>query len=186
MIIAYNILGKDFYSNQVHSRGPNVSTCSGCGRLLNPKVFNPKFKIGKARCYDYLAAMHDGEDIVSLKFKEFCERWNYKNIEFVEIPSEPNWFLFRPKQILEFDSVKAGIKFENFCSVCKRYYDVYGLMKVILKNISHPIEDGFFRTDLEFAWGDKLSPRIIIGINTFEHLKKENFRGLSIRPITLH
>ncbi len=68
------------------------------------------------------------------------------------------------KQILETDTKKRPVIFENKCKKCGQFEGVYGMSPVyIRKAIANEIEANcFYRSDLEFAYKNKKSYPLIV------------------------
>lgn len=55
-----------------------------------------------------------------------------------------------------------------------------GADPVYLTGVTEPIEEGFFRSDLEFASGPEQHPLFLVGVGTAEELRKQKFRKLDL------
>jgi hypothetical protein len=183
MIIGYAISG---YDNDSYMTGSceklfpeltDIPKCSKCGYRTDYRYTNKDF-ILKRNTLDF-SSTYDGITIVSRKFKEFCIRNKYNNLEFVKLPKSPFFFQFWIKEnILECD---AGLK-EKFCKECGLFESV---VRPILKcdKISEPLKDGFYQSDLWFASGNEKSPLIIIAPETKEKLYGEGFKNVCYNKI---
>lgn len=174
-LVGYVLYGQDNGSHMYYN-AKGLKVCSKCGYKVDPEYVNPELRIRK-RNYDF-SYTYDGCCIVSLKFKEFCDRWHYTGLIFKKLPSDPDFFYLIVEPQLQFDSESGHTKFENLCPECGNYESVCGVGFGILKNISNPLPDAFFRTDLSFASGNEKSPLMIVGIETLQKLEKEKISGL--------
>jgi len=95
---------------------------------------------------------------------------------FVPLPADRDFFVLRLSKVLPFDAERRGTRFEDPCPTCQAFYNVIGATPVFLRGITEPIEEGFFRSDLEFASGHEQGPLILVGIGTAEKLKEQNFQ----------
>ena len=181
MLIGYLITWPDNDSYMFSSWVNNLEKCPKCGYFTDFFDVSPDFKVTK-RMYD-ISYTYDDYCIVSRKFKEFCQRFNYSNINFIKLPNDKDFFFFLPNETLSFDSNKRNIRFENLCSYCNNYESVVGATPCFLKNTSKPVSDNFYKTDILFGSGNEKSPLIIIGKETAERLKKEKFNNISFEEI---
>lgn len=162
---------------------PNLPTCQKCGYVTNFDYISPLFKLNK-QCYD-ISYTYDLRLIVSLKFKEFCARNHYKDIGFSGLPNDPNFFRLDVKNIINFDTKKAKLQYYKYCDICHNYDSVTPAHPICLKDVNKPLEDGFYATDVHFASGNEKCPTIIIGVKTYEKMKKEKFKGIVFVKIEL-
>ena len=182
MIIGYEMTG---YDNNSYMTGsceklydlPFIPKCDKCGYRTDYRYTNKDFKI-KRKTLD-ISSTYDGITIVSLKFKEFCNRYDYKNLVFVDLPKSPNFFQFYTQDNLI--NYSASLK-ENLCEKCGQYESIVG-PSMQLDNITKPLEDGFYQSDLYFASGNEKSPIIIISPVTKENLQKEKFKNICLSKI---
>lgn len=181
MIIGYN-LGGDFNGNHMFDLDdPNLPICKKCGYVTNLDYISPLFKL-KKQIYD-ISYTYDGRVIVSLKFKEFCLRHNYKGLEFRNLPNDPFFFVFVINNIVNYDTERKVLRFDKFCDECKRYKSITPGFPIFLKDAFKPLEDKFFATDVHFASGNEKSPLLIVGVDAYIKIKKEKFRGIYLFKI---
>ena len=183
MIIGYDITG---YDNGSHMTGScdklfptltDVPKCNVCGYRTDYRYTNQNFTL-KRKTLDY-SSTYDGVTIVSLKFKEFCLRYGYANLEFVPLKKVPNFYQFYIKgNVIEFEAHRK----ENFCSSCEQYESIIG-PSVKLENFNQPLNDGFYQSDLWFASGNEKSPITIVGPQTMKNLELEKFKNLCLEVI---
>ena len=177
MIIGYELFGWD---NKSHMTGSceklfpeliHIPRCKFCGYRTDYRYNNPEF-ILKRKGFDF-SSTYDGIEIVSLRFKQFCEKNLYKNLVFIPLLKDPNYFqLYIQDNIIEYIAQRS----ENLCSSCGRYESVIG-PTINLDNINEPLKDGFYKSDLWFASGNEKSPITIIAPETFRKMKTEKFKG---------
>lgn len=179
MIIGYSLYGIDNDSYMFEEDLAN--RCDKCGlrigRPINEKFYlkNRKFEVS----YTY-----DGYLIVSHRFKLFVEDNFYSGVEFSSFELK-DYYSLSCINILEFDAAKRETRFINYCDKCGRYNEVIGATPIFLKNITQPLNDGFYRTDLEFGSGSNKHPVIIIGVETYKKIKRERFKGIDFKPIVM-
>lgn len=185
VVIAYKMSGYDNGSymtgscDKLFPELKDIPKCNACGYRTDYRYTNQEF-ILKRRTLDF-SHTYDGVAIVSLKFKEFCLRYGYSNLEFIALPKSPNFFQFYVKDnVLSF---KAGSK-ENLCKVCNQYESIVG-PQMSLDNIREPLPDGFYQSDLWFASRNVKSPIFIISPKTKEILAKEGFKNICLNKIEI-
>jgi hypothetical protein len=184
MIIAYSISTHDNDSFFLEDeKNPAAAVCKACGFLINPTdYYNPYFTL-KKKILDF-SYTHDLRPIVSLKFKEFCVRENYKDLVFKDFEREPNFFHFKVVQSVELDIEKSQPKYENRCEVCGNWEGVY-MKNIVLKNLGGELKDGFYKTDVLFSHGNRKNPLIIVAPETYKKLKREKMKGLIFEAIEI-
>ena len=153
---------------------PHPATCLTCGRKTNPEYINPKFK-AKRRTWD-ISATYDGYLLVSRRFCKFCQQQGWEGATFVPLPADNDFFVLRISNVLPFDARRR----EDPCPTCGGFYNVIGPIPVYLRDVTEPIQEGFFRSDLEFASGPEQHPLILIGVGTAEKLQKQALRKLNM------
>jgi hypothetical protein len=84
--------------------------------------------------------------------------------------------------IIAFDPVRSQSKLINYCEKCKNYEELI-MSFTFLKNISEPLANGFYRTDMVFGSGNRKNPLVVVGIETYKKLKVERLKGLYFEPI---
>jgi hypothetical protein len=99
------------------------------------------------------------------------------------LPSDKDFFVMRLSKVLAFDSKRRGTRFEKPCPTCGAFYKLIGAKPVYLQSVREPIEEGFFRPDLEFASGPEQHPLILVGIGTAEKLWKQKFQKFDMQEV---
>ena len=102
---------------------PHPATCPTCGRKTDPDFVNPRFRVHKRR--RDVVATADGYCLASERFRRYCESQRWEGVVFLPLPSDPDFFVFRPTLVLPFDPARQGTRFENPCHL-PRYYNVIG------------------------------------------------------------
>jgi hypothetical protein len=180
MIIAYCLDGQDNDTFMIDENS-SLEVCPKCGYLKNFNYHNPFYKV-KRKTYDF-AHPYDVGTIVSLRFKEFCLRENYKGLIFKEFERSFGFFQFDTNNVVEFDAVRTGTQFEKYCDICGNYEEGIGTNPPFLKNIHQELEDGFYKTDLVFGAKNSKNSIIVIAPETCKKLKREKMKGLVFTPI---
>ncbi len=173
-----------FYSWRIAQNGrPHPATCPACGRKTDPTYINPSYKVKKRR-WDF-GMTRDGYFSVSQRFRQFCEDQGWAGMEFVTLPADDQFFVLRLTRILTFDAARCEIRFEKFCRQCGAHHDVVGAIPVHLRGVSEAIEEGFFRSDLEFGSGHEHHPLILVGTKTAPKLRSQRFLRMQFDPVEI-
>lgn len=174
MTIGYMLIGSDndtfMYEGVQHD---NPTLCSRCGYIRQFDYHNPFYK-QKRKNFD-ASHPYDFGFIVSLKFKEFCERNNYLNVEFKEFEQSVGFYQLIISQKVPF----TGRILTKYCEVCGNYEEAIGPKP----NFSNVLSDGFYKSDLAFGTRNRKSHVEIVAPDTYEKIKKEKFKGLYFEKI---
>lgn len=180
MIVAYR-LSPEENASYMYLGAPGPRRCPACGSVLDRNFVNQAFKL-KRKVFDF-SYTYDGCCIVSLRFREACERLGLDGLTFLEIDAEPKWFRLIVEKVLAFDTARRRTRFENQCAMCGKFESVAGASPAILKGVMSPVLEGIYRTDIEFGTKDEQHPLLIAGIDTARKLRKEKLTGLLFKPI---
>lgn len=185
MIIGYWISGYDNDSymtgccDRLFPEAGNVPKCEKCGYRTDYRYTNLDFRL-KRKTMDF-SSTYDGITIVSLKFKEFCLRYGYDNLRFVELPESPGFFQFYVEgNIIEYDAGES----ERLCDACGLYESI---VQPIIKcnGTTEPLSDGFYQSNLWFGSGNEKSPLTIISPATKEKLAREKLKNICMNKIEI-
>lgn len=181
MLLGYNLVATD---TRKWLLGDNLeyAPSNPCNKYKNIYEINflpDNFLLprGKKDFYETL----DGFFLVSEKVKEFCDYYQYKNLEFVPLPNS-NYYWFKSENILKYDIKTRGTRFLNHSEECNGYLEIVGATPVCLID-KKPIGDNFFRTDVFFGGKNGKSPLLCIGIETFSKIKDYTLSGLHFQKI---
>jgi len=184
MILGYVLAGPDNDSfmhsteNRIHAE-----TCPICGYLLNFDYHDRSFVL-KKRIYD-ISHCYDVGDIVSNKFKEFCIRNEYANLDFLSFDNSKEYHQLLVRQKLILDTELRNVQFSEYCDHCNNFREIIGATPAFLK-VESPIEDGFYRSHINFGSGNNKGPIILVGKKTKTRLERENLNGLDFEPVYEH
>ena len=179
MIVAYYVYGQDNLSEMYD--GQAVTRCSRCGFVTEPRFVAPSFELER-RQYDW-SQTNDGCCIVSRRVKELAERHGYGGLEFLDLPSEPDFFRLIVSNYVEFDTRRRETILEDYCDVCGRFRTVAGATPAFLKRTRTPLAEGIYRTDIEFGTGDEQSPLYLVATETRNLMKREKLKGLTFGAV---
>lgn len=185
MLIGYEIFGNDnnsYMTGSCEKLMPELKflpKCKKCGYRTDYRYTDKDF-IQKRKSLDF-SSTYDGIIIVSLKFKEFCIRNRYDNIEFIDLPKAPTFYQFYINgNVLNYE---ARIK-EKFCEACKQFESVVGPTFKSLE--MQLLENGFYQSDLWFGSGNEKSPIIIIAPEVKYKIERERFRNIFFDKIEIN
>jgi hypothetical protein len=130
-----------------------------------------------------IGSTYDGFTIVSERLKLLCEQNNFKGLEFIQLPNDSNFYLFRVHNVLEFDAVAKKVSFEKFSKEYGKYQWIHGATPVCLKNKQSVSEGTIYRTDIFFGAGVRKSPVLMVGIETKNLLYSWKLKGLYFNEI---
>ena len=172
---AYVLSAPDNDSHML-THAPESMRCGSCGRSLDPRWVDPAFRL-RQTAWD-ASFTYDGYLIVSEKFREVVgDRGAY----YLDLPSEPSFFVLRPAATVRFDAVRRRTTFENFCRACDRYHDVTGATPAFLR--SAPPPDELRGTDVEFGNGDEQHPLVIVGREVADELQTSRLNGVELERV---
>ena len=155
------------------------ATCPECGRKINEDYVSPSFRLRK-KSLD-IGTTYDGYTIVSERFRDFIDEQKITDIEFVQLPSQPHHFWMRVHSIIEVDTERSiGIRFLNYCDVCKSYAGVFGTSMLRFKGIDSEFPKGIFRTDLLFAQAHEQHPVILLDPELGKSIRERKFKGICL------
>jgi hypothetical protein len=130
-----------------------------------------------------LSCTYDGVRVASAAFKEEYEASHLIGLSFLVLPDDPRYFKVTADIVVAFDWQKRHTQFIDRCPSCGRYKSVIGSTPVFLKEGSVVPDNGFARTDLEFASGDEKHPMLLCGLSAGAVLKVANLRGIDLTRI---
>jgi hypothetical protein len=136
----------------------------------------------KKRMLD-IGTTYDGFTIVSGRFKSLCKDISFKGLEFIELPSDRNFYLFRVNNILEFDAIARSTDFIKFSKEYNSYKEIIGATPVCLENKMKVPEGTIYRTDIFFGTGIRKSPVLMVGIKTKELMDSWKLKGIYFNKI---
>ena len=155
----------------------DIPKCPKCGYRTDYRYTNKDFKL-KRKTMDF-SSTYDGVTIVSQRFKDFCVRNGYDNLVFILLSKVPYFYqLYVNGNVLEFEATKK----DKYCDVCGQYESVTGPF-MMLDDITEPLKDGFYQSDLWFASGNEKSPLTIIAPETKAKLDREKIKNVCLNKI---
>lgn len=160
---------------------PHPATCGKCGRKTDRDYVSRSFRVRHRR--RDLVATYDGYLVGSKRLRDYCVGRKFVGVSFVRLPGDDGFFWLRPDRVVAFDAEWRQTRFEKPCNACGAFYDVVGATPARLREVSEPLLDGFYRTDIEFGSGPEQHPLVIVGTRTVEALRTERFSGLDFQEV---
>jgi hypothetical protein len=177
MIVGYILTGNDNGSCFFDKSDKSLPICKKCGYVTDFDYISPNIKL-KVIKYD-ISSTYDNRTIVSNKFKIFCDDNKFTGVLFHELPKNPEFYKMTISNIIKVDTDKSNLRYYKFCDECGNYESVTPAIPVYLKEVKVPLLDGFYATDIHFASGNEKCPLKIVGVNTYEIMRKQNFKGIN-------
>lgn len=125
----------------------------------------------------------DGHLIVTDRFRAFCVDSGYRDVEFPCIDRPRSLFELRPTRIVDVDVELSEPILGSFCLRCGNFDCYLEGRGMFLRDVTRPLEDGFYRTDLVFGCSIGKHPIIVVAPMTRWKIEAEGFRRLSFIPI---
>jgi hypothetical protein len=107
MIIGYALDFPDIKCDMLGNY--DAGNCSRYKNIYDLNVLNPKFKLKKNK-YS-ISCTYDGFVIVTVKFKHFCEKNNYRGLDFIPLISETEYYWFKICNVWNSTRNNAGRNF---------------------------------------------------------------------------
>lgn len=185
--VGYGLSGPDnglhfFDDLDLRVDGHDLPCCRSCGLVDDPRWLNPALRM-RRRTLDW-SSTYDGVNTVSDRFRSLVV--DEPSIEFLPLPSDPDFFVPVVHQIVEFDAAIADTTFKYPCEVCGRATQIAGIPHRGFRRIE-ALPDGFSRTDVIFgsAPGSPGTPRpylqhplILVPPDLGRRLLDANLKGL--------
>jgi len=155
----------------------NRLKCPECECLLDPYYRSLRIEFNSH--YDF-SCTYDGVFITSKRFKEYIQSMSYKNLIFYPVNENNIFFYFQVmNSVVVVDKNKTGIKYDKKCKTCNYPSQIFGGPKIFIDQ-AEPLADGFHTTDTYWRTGSGYRPKILIGLETYEKLKTQKFKGLDM------
>lgn len=177
MVIAKIFIGPDNLSF-MHNDYPNC--CEICHYELRQSI-NANFKLKKKQ-FD-VSGTYDGYLIVSKRFRLFCEEKKYNNVQFLDLPNEPDFYFLESTTTITLDYERRKVQFIDFCDKCGRYAEVIGATPSFIKPNSTIKENTFYRSEYDFGSYNSKSPLIVVSNKMAEEMLEMKFKGLYFKDV---
>lgn len=181
MLVAFMLSSQKPARFEFYDGAPDSVFCKRCGDIVD-RDYAPSNLNAEIMLVD-MVYTRDGHLIISQKFKELVQRSAIPGVDLIRVNQTPPLYDFQPRLIIPYDVACHPPRFENCCECCGIFESVIGPRYSCLEGVDEPIEQGIYRTDLEFASGREKHPIIIVGVQTAPLFKREKLRGLVLNPI---
>lgn len=167
---------QEFFDNN------NRLKCPECGSLLDP--YYRSLRIDFKSNFDF-SSTYKGVFINSWRFKDYIQSQGYDNVIFFPVNEKNDFFYFHVlNNVVKVDIAKSGIMYKAKCNTCNYPKDIYGGFETFIKQ-EEPLSDGFYTTDVYWRTHYCYRPRILIGLDTYQKLKEQKFKGLDMAATIL-
>ncbi len=152
--------------------------CDACGQRIDYHAINPNYK--PPRSYYDLCRAYDGDLFVSPRLREWLEAQSLEGLRFVELPKSERYFVLQTTNILKVVR-SASYRWEEPCSVCRQFKSVWGTPAGgdRYEDVIEPLHRGVYSSDVKFGYGPQMGPLLIVGIETWQNMLAQNFKGLN-------
>jgi len=153
--------------------------CPECCSPLDYDAVGKNVKVrGQNEAFDA-----DGHLIVSERLRDWCLASGYNDVRFPCVNERRRLYELRPTRVLQVDIERSEPLLSDFCIKCGNF-DSYLLGRgTFLYDISKPLPDGIYRTDLVFGCRLGKHYLVIVGPVTREKMLAEKLRGLQFRAL---
>ena len=176
-ICAKGLSGRDMPS-LYDSKEVMLGICPECGNKIE-NIPNLSAKIKRRR--GNLFCTYDGFHLVSQRFKDFCEKRGYPDLEFKEMTRMKGLYYFLPQREFELKSktLRWSGRFHFEC--CGAYDELVTEKKYSLQradNFTLPSDDFIYRSNFRFSSSYRKGYLIIVGLQTMKALEDEGMGKL--------
>lgn len=124
----------------------------------------------------------EGHIIADVRFREFCIDEGYDDLEFLPINGGKALFELRPTRILNVDLVRSEPILGEICIRCGNFAMCLLGRGLFLRDVTKPLEDGFYRTDLVYGNRSGKAPIVCVGMETARKITAAGFKRIYFRP----
>ena len=152
-----------------------VPRCPQCGYRTDFVCHNLYYQPPASK--SDLSQTLDGQIIANEKFRAFCEGQRHEEVDFRQFCNSPSLWHVLIRRSVRFDAKRRKTRFIDFCTLCHNYDCIVGATPAYLDEGS-PLGDGFYRSDLLFACGDRKAPLVFCGAETKRKLQQAGISGI--------
>jgi hypothetical protein len=179
MVIASILRGQENRSYSVNgffAKEDNKIVCKNCKSINSPYYFDKRMSLENKKL-DF-SSTYEGAIIVSERFKSYCIEKLVNNVLFLPLEEVSGFFYFYVLgKYVQLDQEKSDIKMKEICIECGYNKEVYGGLKIFLKNSSE-LAQGFHLTDIFWRSHYVFTQNIVVDLQTKKDLKDQKFKGL--------
>jgi ribosomal protein L33 len=162
---------------------PPGVVCSACKVRTDWEAINPRYT--PPRSYYDLSRCYDGDILVSPRLREYLERQQLPGLKFVELPASRRYFVLQCENVLKL-ARPSTLRMEEYCPVCKQHRSVWGIKSGQLAGVDEPIRHGLYFSDSRVGYYPQMGPELIVGVETWQGMVKERFKGLANGKPVIH
>ena len=148
--------------------------CPACRSPIDYEAVSRTVKV-RGRADTYWA---DGHIIVSERFRDFCRDSRYDDIEFPCVDEKRRLYELRPTRVLQVDIERSEPLLSSFCTKCGNFECYMRGRGIFLYDLTKPLRDGVYRTDLVVGCCLGKSYDIIVAPETRARMAAQGFRNL--------
>jgi hypothetical protein len=153
--------------------------CPACRSPIDYEAVSRTLKIrGRADAY-----WADGHIIVSERFRNFCRDSGYDDIEFPRVDEKRRLYEMRPTRVLQVDIERSEPLLSDFCTKCGNFECYMRGRGIYLHDVTRPLRDGVYRTDLIKGCRMGKSYDIIVAPETRTRMMAQGFQKLRFRAL---
>ncbi len=125
----------------------------------------------------------DGHIIVSERFRDVCRKLGYDDVMFPCVDAKRRLYELRPTRVLKVDTDRSEPLLSGFCMKCGNFDCYIRGRGVFLYDISKPLADGIYRTDLIVGCRMGKHYDVIVAPGTRDKLGAAKLRRITFRPL---
>ena len=125
----------------------------------------------------------DGHIIVSERFRKFCRDSGYDDIEFPCVDEKRGLYELRPRRVLKVDIERSEPQLSGFCTKCGNFECYMRGRGIFLYDVTKPLRDGVYRTDLVVGCCLGKSYDIVVAPETRARMMAQEFQKLRFRAL---
>ena len=160
---------------------PSEIVCSKCGCLIGTPPHPKRVTVEKAFDFSYT---HDGHILLSQVAAEALRRLASPEPRLQEVNTNRGlMFHLDTNQVVEFDTLRRPVVFENRCDICGNYLDVFHAFPVFLLPGAIVGSSAVAKTNLAAGHKERKAPSFLVGEKLKDDLSSMRLRGLAFDPV---
>lgn len=162
---------------KIRGTPPPGVVCGVCEQRIDYGAVNPNYRPPKSH-YD-LCRTFDGTDLVSQRLRDYLELQRLANVTFEPLQTTDRYFVLRCSNILRLIRPPTS-RSEEYCMTCGQYRSVWGNQPETARyeGVEKPLQKGLYVTDVRVGYYPVMGPLLVVGVETWEGMNLEKFKGL--------
>ncbi len=152
--------------------------CAVCHRVV--RRYRPRIVVLKDY-YDYCST-YDCRDIVSDRFRRFCQSHRIPGAKFVEVNRRRKLYWLVATRRIKFPRNSHGVSAGRRCARCGQETWFTDFPSVLPRR-RRPLGRGFWRSDLLFGDRYSASPVLLVDPMSARRLRAAGFKGLKLAEV---